>query len=107
MAGVGFSLGALAFMRDLGLALLLSVLAGFADGPILAATFRVRQQCVPAHGYAQLSATSASIKTGSYAIGAATAGLLSTSLTARQLLLTAAGIQLLALLPMLQARPGG
>jgi hypothetical protein len=49
--------------------------------------FSVRQQCVPAHRYAQFSATSASIKTGSYAIGAASAGLLSASLTARELLL--------------------
>jgi MFS family permease len=103
MATAGFSLAALAFTPGPGLALPLAVLAGIADGPVLAATFSVRQQCVPAHRYAQFSATSASIKTGSYAIGAATAGLLSTSLTARQLLLTATGIQLLALLPMLQA----
>jgi predicted MFS family arabinose efflux permease len=103
MAGTGFSLAALAIMPGLGPAIPLAVLAGIADGPVLAATFSVRQQCVPAHRYAQFSATSASIKTGSYAIGAATAGLLSTSLTARQLVLTAAGIQLLAFLPMLAA----
>jgi len=83
MASAGFSLAALAFMPGLGWALPLAVLVGIADGPVLAATFSVRQQCVPAHRYAQFSATSASIKTGSYAIGAATAGLLSTTLTAR------------------------
>jgi hypothetical protein len=44
------------------------------------------------------------MKTGAYALGAAVTGLLATSLTARQLLLTAAGGQLLALTPMLQAR---
>jgi predicted MFS family arabinose efflux permease len=104
MAGFGLSLAALAFMPRLGLAIPLAVLAGIGDGPVLAATFSVRQQCVPAHRYAQFSATSASIKIGSYAAGAAAAGLLSTALTARQLLLAAAGIQLLALLPMLQAR---
>jgi MFS family permease len=106
MAGVALSLAALAFMPGLGLAVCLSVIAGIAEGPLLAATLAVRQQCVPAHRYAQVSATSASIKTGSYAVGAAVAGLLSTSLTARQLLLTASAVQLLSLLPMLRPRLG-
>ena len=93
-------------MPDLGLALSLSVLAGIADGPVLAATLAVRQNTVPSHRYAQLSATAASLKTGGYAIGTAVAGLLSTTLTARQLLFTAAAIQLLALLPMLLGAAG-
>lgn len=104
MATFGLSLGALAFTPGLGVALPFAVLAGIGDGPVLAATFSIRQRCVPAHRYAQFSATSASIKMGSYAVGAAAAGLVSAALTARQLLLAAAGIQLLALMPMLPVR---
>ena len=104
VAGTGLGLLALAFITSLGLALALAALAGLAEGPLLAATLRVRQRRVPARRYAQISATAASMKTGAYALGAAVTGLLATSLTARQLLLTAAGGQLLALTPMLQAR---
>jgi predicted MFS family arabinose efflux permease len=103
MTGFGLSLLALAFTTRLALAVALSALAGIADGPVLAATLHIRQHTVPARRYAQISATAASTKTGSYALGAALSGLLATSLTARQLLLTAAGGQALALLPMIQA----
>ena len=109
IAGFGLSLLALAFSTHLGLALVLSALAGVADGPLLAATLKVRQHAVPARRYAQISATAASVKTGSYALGAALSGLLATALTARQLLLTVAGGQLLALAPMarVRSRPAG
>jgi predicted MFS family arabinose efflux permease len=97
----GACLAAIALAPGLGLALALCALAGFADGPVLAATLRARQSCVPARRYAQISATAASIKTGSYALGAAVAGLLAGALTARQLMLTVAAIQVLALSPFL------
>jgi MFS family permease len=95
----GACLAAVALVPSLALALVLCALAGLADGPVLAATLRARQLCVPAHRYAQISATAASIKTGSYALGAALAGLLAGPLTARQLMLTVAGVQVLALVP--------
>jgi MFS family permease len=88
-------------MPDLGLALGLAVLAGLAEGPTLAATLTVRQQSVPPNRYAQISATAASIKTGSYALGAAATGLLASTLTGRQLVLTIAVGLALSLTPLL------
>ena len=76
MAACGAFLAALAAAPDFALALGLAVLAGAADGPILAATLAVRQRTVPADRYAQTAATAASLKTGAYALGAAVAGLL-------------------------------
>lgn len=102
--GFGACLAALAVMPDLAPALGLAVLAGLSDGPALAATLTVRQQSVPPRHYAQLSATAASIKTGSYALGAAVTGLLASVLSGRQLLLAVAAGQAVALLPLL--RPG-
>ncbi len=104
LAGFGGCLAALAAMPDLRAALSLAVLAGLAEGPALAATLTVRQQNVPPGHYAQISATAASLKTGSYALGAAVTGLLAGVLTGRQLLLAIAAGQLLALTPLL--RPG-
>ena len=107
IAGFGLSLLALAFSTHLGLALVMSALAGVADGPLLAATLKVRQHAVPARRYAQISATAASVKTGSYALGAALSGLLATALTARQLVLLVGTGQLIALVPFLDSRARG
>jgi predicted MFS family arabinose efflux permease len=105
-AGFGLGLAALAAMPDLALALGLAVLAGLAEGPTLAATLTVRQQSVPADRYAQISATTASLKTGAYALGAATTGLLAGVLTARELVLVVAAGQILPLAPLLRrSRP--
>jgi MFS family permease len=104
MAVFGICLALLAGAPGFGLALGLAVVAGVADGPILAATLTVRQQTVPADRYAQTVATAASIKTGSYALGAAATGLLAGVLTARQLVLVVAAGQLVALVPLLGRR---
>ena len=74
MAACGVFLAALAAAPGFDLALGLAVLAGAADGPILAATLAVRQRTVPADRYAQTAATAASLKTGAFALGAAVAG---------------------------------
>ena len=87
MAACGVFLAALAAAPGFDPALGLAVLAGAADGPILAATLAVRQRTVPADRYAQTAATAASLKTGAYALGAAAAGLLAGALTARELVL--------------------
>jgi len=106
LAACGAFLTALAAAPGFDSALGLAVLAGAADGPILAATLAVRQRTVPAGRYAQTAATAASLKTGAYALGAAAAGLLAGELTARQLVLLLGIGQLLALAPFLsrQAR---
>ncbi|MGH3157640.1 MAG: MFS transporter [Streptosporangiaceae bacterium] len=103
-AGFGVILAAAAFAPGFGLALALCLLAGLVDGPTFAATLSVRQRCVPSSRYAQISATAASAKTGCYALGAAAAGLLASALTARQLLLVVATLQLLALVPFLPVK---
>jgi MFS family permease len=102
MAACGAFLAALAAAPGFDPALGLAVLAGAADGPILAATLAVRQRAVPADRYAQTAATAASLKTGAYALGAAVAGLLAGALTARQLMLLVGVGQLLALAPFLR-----
>jgi hypothetical protein len=99
MAACGAFLTALAAAPGFNPALGLAVLAGAADGPILAATLAIRQRTVPADRYAQTAATAASLKTGAYALGAAAAGLLAGELTARQLVLLLGIGQLLALAP--------
>jgi MFS family permease len=104
MAACGVFLTALAAAPGFDLALGLAVLAGAADGPILAATLAVRQRTVPADRYAQTAATAASLKTGAYALGAAAAGLLAGALTARQLVLVVGIGQLLALVPFFGRR---
>jgi hypothetical protein len=70
--------------------------AGFAYGPGLAATFAVRQDWTPHELQGQVFMTAASLKVGSFALGAALAGLLAPGLGAREILLLAAGAQLAA-----------
>jgi MFS family permease len=94
-------LAALAVARGLWPAMVLAALAGLADGPSFAATLSVRQRLSPPDRYAQVSATGASLKTGAYALGAASVGLLTGALTARELMLAIAAGQLLAALPLL------
>jgi predicted MFS family arabinose efflux permease len=55
-------------------ALVLIALAGFADGPNLSATFAARQRWTPRALHGQIFTTAASVKVGSFAIGAALAG---------------------------------
>ncbi|MBW1637516.1 MFS transporter [Microbacterium resistens] len=88
---------ALSASPTLLIALLIVALAGLGDGPLLAATFGVRQSSVPSHRYAQVVASAASLKTGAYALGTAIAGLLAAVCDARQLVLLAAGVNASAL----------
>ena len=106
-AACGACLAALAATPGFGPALGLAVLAGIADGPILASTLTIRQRTVPPARYAQAAATAASLKTGAYALGVATAGLLAGALTARQLVLLVGTGQLIALVPFLDSRARG
>jgi predicted MFS family arabinose efflux permease len=78
------------------LALALVALAGAAYGPGLAATFGVRQRWTPPGLHGQVFTTSASLKPGSFAIGAAAAGPLVVELGAPGTLLVAAALQILA-----------
>jgi predicted MFS family arabinose efflux permease len=79
----------------------LMALFGMTTGPLLTATFTVRQREVPAGRYAQLAATAASAKTGASAVGAALAGLMAAAVGVRTTLLCAAAVQLAAATPMI------
>ncbi|MFL5909349.1 MAG: MFS transporter [Gaiellaceae bacterium] len=82
--------------RTLPVALVLVAVAGVADGPGLAATFAVRQKTVPRDLQGQVFTTAAGIKVGMFALGSALAGPVVTGVGARQAIVFAACIQLLA-----------
>jgi predicted MFS family arabinose efflux permease len=83
----------------------LTTLFGMTTGPLLTATFTVRQREVPAGRYAQVAATAASVKTGASAAGAALAGLMVAAVGIRTTLLCAAAVQLAAVTPMILPLP--
>ena len=59
---------------SLPLMLMVVALAGFADGPGLAATFATRQRYVPADLMGQVFTTAAGLKVGAFSLGSAAAG---------------------------------
>jgi predicted MFS family arabinose efflux permease len=75
--------------------LALVALAALADGPVLAATFAVRQRVVGEELYGQVFTTAAGIKVGSFSIGAALAGPAVSGLGSAETILLAAGVQFL------------
>jgi MFS family permease len=77
-------------------ALAVIALAGLVYGPGFAATFGVRQQWAPAELHGQVFMTAASLKVGSFALGAAVSGLLVSGLGGRGTLVLAAGLHVLA-----------
>jgi MFS family permease len=81
---------------SVAVALLLIALAGLADGPNLSATFAARQRWTPRHLHGQIFTTAASVKVGSFAIGAALAGPVVVALGASGALVVTALIQILA-----------
>jgi MFS family permease len=101
LGAFGVLLAVAALTPTLTAAVAVAAFAGIAAGPVLAATFAIRQRSVPAHRYAQAVASAASLKVGAFALGAAATGPLAAVLTARQLLLTVAAGQVLAVLTLL------
>jgi MFS family permease len=81
---------------SLPVALLLIAIAGVADGPNLSATFAVRQRWTPRALHGQIFTTAASLKVGSFSIGAAVAGPAVVSFGARATLVLTACAQLAA-----------
>ena len=78
------------------MALVLIMLAGFADGPNLSATFAARQRWTPRRLHGQIFTTAASLKVGSFAIGSALAGPVVLGLGARGALVVTACMQFAA-----------
>jgi len=74
--------------------LCLVALAALVDGPALAAQFAVRQQYVPPSLYGQVFTTAVGLKVGSFAAGAALAGVVATGLGSAEALVVAAALQM-------------
>jgi MFS family permease len=76
--------------------LVLVSLAALVDGPALAAQFAVRQQYVPPSLYGQVFTSAVGVKVGSFALGAALAGVVVTGLGSAEALVVAATLQITA-----------
>jgi MFS family permease len=81
---------------SLAVFLVLVSLAALVDGPALAAQFAVRQQYVPPSLYGQVFTTAVGLKVGSFALGAALAGVVVTGLGSAEALVMAATLQMVA-----------
>jgi hypothetical protein len=88
----------------LGLALAASFVAGFFDGPLLAATLDLRQRVAPPHLRTQVFTTAASLKIGAFAVGSALAGPAADGVGARGMLVVAGAGQAVAAAAGLLAR---
>ncbi len=71
-------------------------LAALVDGPALAAQFATRQRYVPPSLYGQVFTTAVGLKVGSFALGAALAGVVVTGLGSAEALVMAAALQMVA-----------
>ena len=89
---------------NLTVALVAAALAGFFEGPLLAATLNLRQRFAPDHLRTQVFTTAASMKIGAFSIGSAVAGAIASGLGARGMLAIAGGGQLLSLVAGLATR---
>ena len=81
---------------SLPVALLLVCLASVPEGPALAATFAVRQQRTPPVLLAQVMTSLGSLKIASFSIGAGVSGPLVEALGAHDVIVVAAGVQLVS-----------
>jgi len=100
----GGCLAAVGVARNLAVALACSAVAGFVDGPLLAATLNVRQRVAPDHLRTQVFTTAASLKIGAFAVGSALAGFAADSVGARGMLLLAGAGQVVAAVAGLVSR---
>jgi MFS family permease len=96
LAAFGLLLAGVGLAPTLPLALLISLVAGFSDGPLLAATLNLRQRVSPEHLRTQVFTTAASLKIGAFAVGSALAGFAASSWGSRGMLIAAGVTQLVA-----------
>jgi MFS family permease len=103
----GATLALVGAAPSLTLAAVAAAVAGFFDGPLLAATLDLRQQVAPPELRTQVFTTAASLKIGAFAVGSALAGVTAASVGPRGMLAIAGGGQLLALATGLATRTLG
>ncbi|MCW2713120.1 MAG: hypothetical protein JWN88_167 [Frankiales bacterium] len=104
IAGLGLAFAAVAVAPTFPVALVLVVLAGALEGPVLASTLAVRATHSPADMQTQVVMTAASLKFGGFAAGSALAGLVVAGHGVRAGLLVLALLQGVALVAGLLAR---
>ncbi|MEX2289695.1 MAG: MFS transporter [Mycobacteriales bacterium] len=97
IAGLAVAFTGVAVAPSLTVALVLVLLAGAMEGPVLASTLAVRAAHSPASMQTQVVTTAASLKFGGFALGAAVAGQVVAAHGVRVGLLGLAGMQVLGL----------
>jgi MFS family permease len=108
MVGFGLfalALGAIALASSFTLALVAAGVAGFFDGPLLAATLNLRQRWAPEWLRTQVFTTAASLKIGAFAVGSGLAGQTAQWAGARGMIWIVAGGQVAAVLAAMAVRP--
>ena len=103
-AGLGLAFAAVAAAPSFAVALVLVVVAGALEGPVLASTLAVRAAHSPADMQTQVVMTAASLKFGGFAVGSALAGLVVAAEGVRAGLLLLALLQIVALVARVLAR---
>jgi MFS family permease len=104
MGVFGVALVGISVAPTLAIALVAAAVAGFFEGPLLAATLNLRQRFAPERLRTQVFTTAASMKIGAYSIGSAVAGTTATGLGARGMLAVAGAGQILSLAAGLATR---
>jgi predicted MFS family arabinose efflux permease len=105
IVGLAVAFTAVAFAPSFPVAVVLVVVAGALEGPVLASTLAVRALHTPAHMQTQVVTTAASLKFGGFAVGSAVAGLVVAAYGVRVGIGALAGMQVVALGLGLLARP--
>lgn len=95
-AVLGIAIAAWPLAGSIVAAAILVAIAGAISGPLLVATFAMRQRYAPENLIAQVTTAGASMKIGGYALGAAAGGWLVPELGAEAAMLVIAGLHLLA-----------
>jgi predicted MFS family arabinose efflux permease len=93
---LGLAIACWPLARSIAAAVVLVSLAGLLSGPLLVATFSMRQRYTPGNLLAQVSTAGASLKIGAYAVGAAAGGWLIPGIGVRSALLVIAALHLAA-----------
>jgi MFS family permease len=97
IAGLGVAFSGVAVAPTLPVALVLILVAGMLEGPVLASTLTVRELHSPAWMRTQVVTTAASLKFGAFAVGSALAGVLVGAYGPRAGLLMVVGFQVVGI----------
>lgn len=92
----GVAIASWSLARSITVAVVLVAIGGVVSGPLLVATFALRQRYTPHNLLAQVSTAGASLKIGAYAVGSTVGGWLIPGIGALAAIVVAAGVHLAA-----------